>query len=462
MNKLERISISRIVSDLIKADSVIDSREMELFELIKDAYRLNKECLSDARYITFSDAVNTLCLLDKDSKEGLMDLFKKITLADGMCNKDEALLMIALEYCLEGGHEADMIHIQVPQQGLQLDNSQVIYVEADYDDSVNDIIKKNYQQIENAMRLAGFNFAYIPQISETYRTTPPVLFNEVMSFLTPNLDETELSMIQNKISSMTTAQFCKEQLCKKLHIGCLTDTQPALLMKIGETISESTIYANFLRIVIGKNVLDDIKQFMYRFTSMMNSEYSILRNIYNSSDRFIYSGVYKQIMDLCLMRENSMSIVLLDTMQQKIRFPEINEELKVSRSEKALYALILVESITGGMNLNAPTLAKQLPLHKKKMDKLFTKYKKIYHYFGGEIDQTPDILDYTIRNPKLAKIKKNLMSLSNKLSNIDDYMIQRTQEGLYRINIDSSMIYCSGNDPTPWMQSDRWRDILSM
>ena len=261
---------------------------------------------------------------------------------------------------------------------------------------------------------------------------------------------------------MTTAQFCKEQLCKKLHIGCLTDTQPALLMKIGETISESTIYANFLRIIIGKNVLDEIKQFMYRFTSMMNSEYSILRNIYNSSDRFIYSGVYKQIMDLCLMRENSMSIVLLDTMQQKIRFPEINEELKVSRSEKALYALILVESITGGMNLNAPTLAKQLPLHQKKMDKLFNKYKKIYHYFGGEIDQTPDILDYTIRNPKLAKIKKNLMSLSNKLSNIDDYMIQRTQEGLYRINIDSSMIYCSGNDPTPWMQSDRWRDILSM
>jgi uncharacterized membrane-anchored protein YitT (DUF2179 family) len=134
-------------------------------------------------------------------------------------------------------------------------------------------------------------------------------------------------MIQEKISSMTTEQFCKEQLCKKLHISCLSDTQPAFLMKVGETISESTIYANFLRIVIGDNVLDEIKQFMYRFTSMMNSEYSILRNIYNSNDRFIYSGVYKQIMDLCLMKENAMSIVLLDTMQQKIRFPEINEEL---------------------------------------------------------------------------------------------------------------------------------------
>ena len=242
---------------------------------------LNKECLSDARFITFSDAVNTLSMLDKESKEGLMDLFRKITLADGMCNKDEALLMIALEYCLEGSHEADMIHIQVPQQGLQLDNSQVIYVEAEYDETVNDIIKKNYQQMENAMRLAGFNFAYIPQISETYRTTPPILFNEVMSFLTPNLDDSELALVQKKISSMTTAQFCKEQLCQKLHINCLLDTHPSFLMKVGETISESTIYANFLRIVIGDNVLDEIKQFMYRFTSMMNSEYSILRNIFN-------------------------------------------------------------------------------------------------------------------------------------------------------------------------------------
>ena len=30
MNKIEKISLARIVSDLIKAESVIDSREMEL------------------------------------------------------------------------------------------------------------------------------------------------------------------------------------------------------------------------------------------------------------------------------------------------------------------------------------------------------------------------------------------------------------------------------------------------
>lgn len=462
MNKIEKISIARIVSDLIKADSVIDSREMELFGFVKDAYRLNKECLSDARFITFSDAVNNLCCLPDEEKQDLMGLFKKITLADGMCNKDEALLMIALMYCLEGTYEAEMVHVQVPQQGLQLGNSQVIYVESKYDNEINEVISKNFQQIENSMRLAGFDFAYIPQIAKTYRATPPDLFNEVMTFLTPNLDEKELVRIQEKVSSMTTSEFCKEQLCKKLHINCLADTHPSLLMKVGETVSENNIFANFLKIVIDQDMLGEIKQFMYRFTSMMNAEYSILRNIYNSNDRFIYSGVYKQIMDLCLMKENSMSIVLLDTMKQKIKFPEINEELKVSRSEKALYVLILAESLTGGLNLNQPVSIKQKKLHEEKCKKLMRKYGQIYRVFGGEVENVPNLLDPTIRNPKISKINKCIANLSSKLSSPDEYMIQRTNEGLYKINVDSSMIYCSDSAPTPWMQSERWRAIVSM
>lgn len=462
MNKIEKISIARIVSDLIKADSVIDSREMELLDFVKDAFHLNKECLSDARYITFSDAVNNLTCLGKDEKRDMMDLFKKITLADGMCNKDEALLMISLFYCMEEEYEAEMVHIQVPQQGLQLENSQVIYVESIYDESTNDIISRNFHQIENAMRLAGFEFAYIPQIAQTYKMTQPALFNNVMSFLTPNLEEKDLLLIQEKMSSMTTADFCKDQLCKKLHINCLSDTQPSLLIKVGETISENSIFANFLKIEIDEDILDEIKQFIYRFTSMLNAEYSILRNIFNSNERFVYSGVYKQIMDLCLMKENSMSIVLLDSYKQKIKLPEINEELKVSRSEKALYTLILAESLTGGLNLNQPISKKQFSHYEEKTKKLMRKYGKIYHLFGGEENNVPNLMDPTIRNPKISKINKCISAFSGKLSSPNDYMIQRTNEGLYKIGVDSNMIYCTDNAPTPWMQSERWRLIVSM
>jgi len=462
MNKIEKISIARVVSDLIKADSVIDSREMELFGLIKESYKLNQECLNDTRFMTYSDAVNNLRSMGKNEREELMTLFKNITLADGMCNKDEALLMMALLYCMEGEYDAEMVHIQVPQQGLQLENSQVVYVEAKYDEEINKVIQENYQQIENAMRLAGFDFAYIPQIAKTYKSTPERLFHEVMSFLTPNLEESELKNVVEKVSKMTTAEFCQEQLCKKLHINCMSETGPALLMKVGETISENNIFANFLKIDIDDNMLEEIKKFMYRFTSMMNAEYSILRNIYNSSDRFVYSGVYKQIMDLCLMKDNSKSKVLLDTFAQKIKFVDINEELKVSKSEKALYVLILAESLSGGANFNPPANPKYKDLYNTRVKRLTKKYAKIYHMFGGDIENVPNIMGREIRSPKIAHINKYIENIATKLSSPEDYMIQRTSDGFYRIKVDNSMIFCSDNDPTPWMQSEKWKIILSI
>ena len=167
MNKIEKISITRVVSDLIKADSVIDSREMQLFRTVKEAYRLNRDCLNDMRFMTFSDAVNNLRFMDSRDRTELLNLFKKITLADGMCNKDEALLMMALLYCLEDDYDAEMVHVQVPQQGLQLENSQVIYVEARYDKEINKVIQDNYQQITSFHRHCQLTAAKIAIIIRT-------------------------------------------------------------------------------------------------------------------------------------------------------------------------------------------------------------------------------------------------------------------------------------------------------
>jgi len=463
MNRIEKISVARVVSDLIKADSVIDSREMKLFKTVKNTAGLNKDCLCDARFITFSDAVNNLSCLESDERENLMELFKDITLADGMCNKDEALLMIALMYCLEGKNEATMVHVQVPQQGLQLKNSQVIYVESSFDNSINKVITDNYHQIENAMRLAGFDFAYIPQIAKTYRETPSELFHEVLTFLTPNLEPGGLKQIHDQISSMNTIHFCKEQLSKKLHLPGLTDTYPALLVKVGETVSENSIFANFLKVDIEGDVLEEIKHFIYKFTSMMNAEYSIIKNVYNDSERFIYSGVYKQIMDLCLMKENTKSTILIDPMTRKIRFPEINEELNVGRSEKALYVLLLAESMTGGLNLNQPTTASQMKIHAVKMEKLMKKYGEIYKCFGGDPNNAPNITEHTIRGPKIARINGCISRLEDKLTFPDEYRILRDNStGLYKIAVDNSLVYCIDREQKPWMQSDDWRRIASM
>lgn len=456
MNKIEKIAVARILSDLIKADSVIDSREMRLLDEFKQTYKLSNECLRDARYTTFADAVNNLNRLKDGDKRDLMECFKRITLADGMCNKDEALLMIALIYCLEGEQEACMLHVQVPQQGLQLKNSQVIYVESQYDADINQVLAKNYHQIENAMRLAGFDFAYIPQIAKTYKETPDELMCNVLAFLNPSLDKKELQHIHNQVSSLTTIQFSTEQLSRKLHLMGLSDTYPALLVKVGETVCEDKIYANFLKLDIEGDVLEYIKHFIYLFTSMMNSEYSIIRNIYNDSQRFIYSGVYKQIMDLCLMSESTKSTLLIDTMRQTLTLPDIKEELSGSPSEVALYALVLVESLTNGVNFT--------PRQTDKANRLRKKYAKIYECFGGNPDNSPDILQHNIRSPKISRMNKLVTAMASKLTFPEEYHIKRDNYGLYRISLDTNLIYCidGHGGKIPWMQSDLWSRIASM
>ena len=43
MKQTERASIFRVVSDLIKADAIIDTREMEKLDSIRDKYAIKKK-----------------------------------------------------------------------------------------------------------------------------------------------------------------------------------------------------------------------------------------------------------------------------------------------------------------------------------------------------------------------------------------------------------------------------------
>ena len=43
MKQIERASIVRIVSDLIKADGIIDTREIEFLDVLREKYAITKE-----------------------------------------------------------------------------------------------------------------------------------------------------------------------------------------------------------------------------------------------------------------------------------------------------------------------------------------------------------------------------------------------------------------------------------
>lgn len=60
MKQIERASIVRIVSDLIKADGIIDTREIEFLDVLREKYAITKEDEIFAESCTFAKGFRTL------------------------------------------------------------------------------------------------------------------------------------------------------------------------------------------------------------------------------------------------------------------------------------------------------------------------------------------------------------------------------------------------------------------
>ena len=58
MKAIEKAAISRILIDLIKADKVIDSREMELYRNLKNQFSITRKDEIEAYVMPLNKAVN--------------------------------------------------------------------------------------------------------------------------------------------------------------------------------------------------------------------------------------------------------------------------------------------------------------------------------------------------------------------------------------------------------------------
>ena len=100
MRQSERASIMRIVSDLIEADGIIDTREIIFLDSLREKYGIKKEDEELASSLTFANALNELIQSDDSLKHDLIGDFNQMAMSDDFCAREEALLILALRCCL--------------------------------------------------------------------------------------------------------------------------------------------------------------------------------------------------------------------------------------------------------------------------------------------------------------------------------------------------------------------------
>lgn len=198
MRATEKIAVARIFADLIKADRIVDTGEMECWRNICHKYAIDRDARIEAREMSFSYALNVICNSEvQELKEDLLRDCMAMTVSDGFCAHSEALLMIALTTMLESERPFRGEVISIPRANFNIDIATALYIENEFDPETNEAIRAHYRSIFKEFQLAGFHFVYIPKIIDHYRNTDSTLFKDILSFLAPTMSETGLDNTYN-------------------------------------------------------------------------------------------------------------------------------------------------------------------------------------------------------------------------------------------------------------------------
>lgn len=289
MKQLERASIIRIVSDMVKADAIIDMQEIVYLNCIRQKYNIKHEDEVVAETITLAEAFQTLNDASVSLKQDLWGDFKGMVLSDNACSREEALFLIAIVSCLsERFPNNSMVYSVELPENIKLDNSQVLYVEGEYYKETNREILVHYREILNELRLIGFNFVYIPKVGEHYRALAQEDLHTLISFLYPSATTAQIELFAKQLMALSTSDFCKNEIVGKMKMDGLAHSLPSIMFRIGISSIKGRNIDNFLVMSIEEEALVAVRRFVDTFVSMYKPR--ILNPVYEGKQRFVYNG----------------------------------------------------------------------------------------------------------------------------------------------------------------------------
>lgn len=436
----ERIAIARIVSDMIKADNIIEESEIEMLNKLKKDYNLDSRTLSEARHIRFSTAIADLECMKDEEKIAFFKHIQSMAIADGVCVPREAMLLLALRYSLgiecnpkdkkqyQINHNKEVKLISCPTGETSITSQYVIYIEGKYNEEINDNLKKTLEMNVLHLRQWGFDFIYIPSLIDEFRSMNANYVKEVIGYMAPELADETIDIVYKRLLKMDTVNFCNHVLAEKLHVDAVKNAKPSLFINIGTSVvpycsvsGPVECYTEFMCIpLLDKDIVDQIKEFVQAYSKLV-SFFATPNptNVSDSPNRFKYFGFYKAMFDFLVKAEPKESDIIIHPWNNLFEFPHVPiDDLKLTPQEAALYKLIL--ECTYNHPLGGLPSAYDVN-YQKEIEKM---YRKIYHNNSATF---PNPLA-PIRSKIESKMRKHLAGLAN----LEDY-IPKMKDGMYVI-----------------------------
>ena len=464
LERIQRIALARILSDLIEADFIVEEDEMESFDKIKNEkdFNITISMLSEAKTKTFAEAISILqTIRDEEKKKNIKEKLYEMSLSDGSCVPLEALQIMAVMYALEGKGQV----FSIPSGSSFIENMKVLYIENEDNTEIDTYIHRHYRAISNEFRLAGFNFVYIPQIVDDYKQIRGEYLQKVIKYMIPTLQEHKVEKIQQDLCSMTTSRFSYELLFKKMGINMLS-SKPAFLFKIGESAvadksgvddMERNLFSNFLLIPISideissykekRAILDSVVDLMDSYCKMVSGKLIIENQPLRK--KFLYYGFHRSLFDLIAYgkeRENYKLVINLKNRAKPVVLRPIDAEPdNASEYEKDLvvdltpqpYTLYILMVYTSLLEKNLDWT--DYPTRNETKKQILEKYNAIYRMISKG-NCSSDYRDKT----HVSRIKKALKAHDSIVTNIDLFIPDKVlseKTVYYNVPIPPDLVY---------------------
>lgn len=413
------VAFVRVISELIRIDDVIDAEEIAMLTELEKQYGFDRSYKREAMRLTLADAIEQLSQLDLQARTQILQAFEALAGADRVCVTREAIMLLALRYCLEGKQERECHVIDCPATMAAPDQAPyVMYVESDLDDERHEQLDTQMELIQLMLQKYGLRLFYVEQIVSKLSEMDKDMMLMTLGYLAPELDNEQVTEMYERMQSTSTEAFTTRVMARDLQISALRNIKPSLLISMG---------SSFLCITLQDMVQNHVKMFLNDFGQLVSPQ-SISANIRLEAgeDKLRYFGYYKVFFDFILKAEPKESRLLVWPLKSEFEFPEVHRTLRLNQQEASLYTLILEYTYKHD--------SKGLPLCYTPAQKQIEALYRTIYCCKKCVDEK-DVIYPDNLAPIRAKIEKKMREQLSGLSNIEDYIPHNdNRQGFYRVS----------------------------
>ncbi len=448
LDRLQKIALARILSDLIEADFIVEEKEMALFEdlISGESLRITGSMLVEAKKMDFGKAVAVLKELGREDRMELVEVMKRMSLSDGVCAPSEAIQIFAVEQALAYGAAV----YSVPARNVNISNHTVIYIENEDDTPVGKAVGEEYEILRAMFAKAGFSFVHVPNVAGDFASMDREYLEKVVKYMIPSVSDMKIGSICLDLCELTTSRFCRDLLYRKTGLNPAF-SGPSLLFKVSDSIivdqfssdeAERTDYSNFLQIGLDRDVMGTVDTLLGYYRRLDCHEYESA--VKPPRRKFIYRGFHRSLFDMIAYGREQMDYRLVFDVsrpQASVYFEPVTGVgeriyVKLTPQEITLFLLIARKSVQGeGLDWR-----EQIPYDEKQA--ILDEYNRIYSFIGKG-NTSSEYKDRTHTNHI-----KNRIRVIQGISNVDLFIPQHVRVGgrsLYKIKAVADDVVVIGN-----------------